>query len=174
MGQSDKKRSTGRAETTWSGAKEVAETLPPSLSHLSIFLFLYLWSHVLRDNLFAICYWMYASQWNRVCACLCVWGWIFIYVNGYKAISTFYFVKIFTFAIQHWGFFGEEDWPWANIFANIPLFCMWDAATAWLDEQCVGPCLGSEPTNSGPLKWSAWTTTVPPGQPSALCFFNVA
>ena len=21
---------------------------------------------------------------------------------------------------------------------NLPLFCMWDAATAWLDEQCVG------------------------------------
>ena len=36
------------------------------------------------------------------------------------------------------GFFvGEEDWPWANIYANLPLFCMWGAATAWLDERCI-------------------------------------
>lgn len=26
--------------------------------------------------------------------------------------------------------FGEEDCPWANIFASLPLFGMWDAATA--------------------------------------------
>ena len=32
--------------------------------------------------------------------------------------------------------FGEEDSPWANICANLPLFCMWVTATAWLDECC--------------------------------------
>ena len=35
-------------------------------------------------------------------------------------------------------FFGEEDWPWANVYASLPLFCMWDTTTAWLDEWCVG------------------------------------
>ena len=29
----------------------------------------------------------------------------------------------------------EEDWPRANTCANLPLFCMWDAATAWLMSQ---------------------------------------
>ena len=29
------------------------------------------------------------------------------------------------------------------------LFCVWDTATAWLDEQCVGPHSGSEPVNPG-------------------------
>ena len=41
--------------------------------------------------------------------------------------------------------FGGEDLPWANICASLPLFYMWDAATAWLDERCVGPHLRSEP-----------------------------
>ena len=55
-----------------------------------------------------------------------------------------------------WHFFFfccEEDWPWANICANIPLFCMWDVATAW----CVGPHLESETANSVPPKWSTQT-----------------
>ena len=43
--------------------------------------------------------------------------------------------------------FGEEDWSWANICANLPLFCLWDATTAWLDEQYVGPQLVSKPVN---------------------------
>ena len=30
-------------------------------------------------------------------------------------------------------------------------------AKAWLDNQCVGPCQGSEPANPGPLKWSVRT-----------------
>ena len=28
--------------------------------------------------------------------------------------------------------FGEEDLPWANICANLPLFCLWVTSTAWL------------------------------------------
>ena len=49
----------------------------------------------------------------------------------------------------------EEDWPWENIccqsssfclrkivtelniYTNLPLFCMWDTAKAWLDEVCT-------------------------------------
>ena len=31
---------------------------------------------------------------------------------------------------------------------------MWDALTAWLDEQCVGPHLGSESANPGRPKQS--------------------
>ena len=67
--------------------------------------------------------------------------------------------------------FGKEDWPWANICANLPLFLeedcswanicanlplfrMWDSPIAWLNDQCVGPCPGSKPTNLGPPKCS--------------------
>ena len=53
--------------------------------------------------------------------------------------------------------FAEEDWPWANTRAHFPLLYMWDAATAWLDEQCVGPHLGSEPENPGPPKRNVGT-----------------
>ena len=49
---------------------------------------------------------------------------------------------------------SEEDWPWANICANLPLFCTWDTVTAWLDERCVSPCPGSEPSNPGLPKQS--------------------
>ena len=31
----------------------------------------------------------------------------------------------------------------------IFLYFIWDTATAWLDKQCVGACLGSEPVNPG-------------------------
>ena len=34
----------------------------------------------------------------------------------------------------------DEDWPWADICASLPLFCMWGATTAWLDEWCVDVC----------------------------------
>ena len=54
--------------------------------------------------------------------------------------------------------FAEEDCPWANICAHLPLFCMWDATRAWLDEQHVGPGPGSKPVNPGPSKQSAWTS----------------
>ena len=60
----------------------------------------------------------------------------------------------------------EEDWPWANICASPPLFCMWDTATAWLDEWCVGLCLGSEPAKPClPKAEHANLTTTPLGQP---------
>ena len=35
-------------------------------------------------------------------------------------------------------FFCEEDWPWANIGANLPVFCMWDATRAWRNEWRIG------------------------------------
>ena len=54
-------------------------------------------------------------------------------------------------------FFGEEDCPWANICSNLSLFCIWDATTAQLDEQCLGLLLGSKPVNSGLLKQSTQT-----------------
>ena len=48
---------------------------------------------------------------------------------------------------------------------------MWDAATAWLDEQCVGPQLGSEPVNPGmPEVECANLTTMPLGQPQHIFF----
>ena len=56
---------------------------------------------------------------------------------------------------------GEEDCPWANICANLPLFCMWDAATAWLDEQYVDPHPGCELVNPKLPKQSTNSTTLP-------------
>ena len=47
--------------------------------------------------------------------------------------------KLFNF------FFAEEDSPWANTYASLPLFCMWVAATAWALTSGVGPYLGTEP-----------------------------
>ena len=63
---------------------------------------------------------------------------------------------------------------WANICASLPPFCTWDTTTAWLDEWCVGPHLGSEPTNPGPPKQSTNLTTMPLGWPvSWLFFYNI-
>ena len=45
---------------------------------------------------------------------------------------------------------------------------MWDAATAWLDEWCVGPRPGSEPANMG---LHTKLTTTPLGRPHGR-FFN--
>ena len=73
--------------------------------------------------------------------------------------------------------FGEEDWPRANISCQSHFFSpssspsaelyilvvsfssssTWDAATAWLDEQCIGPIPRSELVNHEPLKQSTWT-----------------
>ena len=38
--------------------------------------------------------------------------------------------------MYYYYYFCKEDWPWANICANLPLFCKWDAATAQLDKRC--------------------------------------
>ena len=61
--------------------------------------------------------------------------------------------------------FGEEDWPRTNIYARLPLFCTWDATTAWLDKLCVGPHPGPEPANPRPPTQSMSLTAVPLGQP---------
>ena len=53
---------------------------------------------------------------------------------------------------DHFFFPAEEDSPWANICANLPLFfSMWVVTTAWLLTSGVDPCLGTEPR---PLKGS--------------------
>ena len=42
----------------------------------------------------------------------------------------------------------EEDWPSANIYISLPLFCMCVTSTAWLDSvECL--CPGSKPGNPG-------------------------
>ena len=43
---------------------------------------------------------------------------------------------------------------------SVPIFLyfyMWDATTAWLNEWCVGPHLGSGLANPGPPKWGIQT-----------------
>ena len=46
----------------------------------------------------------------------------------------------------------REIAPELTSVANLPLFCMWDNSTAWLDEQCVGLFPGSESMDPG--HWS--------------------
>ena len=57
--------------------------------------------------------------------------------------------------------------------ANLPLFCMWDATTAWLDERCVGLCLGSKPTNPWLPKQSLQTEPLHHRAGPSLKIFNV-
>ena len=54
-----------------------------------------------------------------------------------QSTSRHLFVMMMMMMMMMMIIFGEEDCPRANICANLPLFCMWDSATAWLDEQCV-------------------------------------
>ena len=51
-------------------------------------------------------------------------------------------------------FLARKIGPELTSVANLSLFCVWDATTAWLDEQCVGLCLRSEPAKSRLLKQS--------------------
>ena len=76
--------------------------------------------------------------------------------------------------------FGEEDWPWAkiccqsfsfcwrktcwaNICAHLPPFCIWDTATAWLDEWCVSPhsIWTHEPRATGTERANLTTVSAP-------------
>ena len=59
--------------------------------------------------------------------------------------------------VHNFFYYGEEDRLLANICRNLPPFCMWDASTAWLDEQCVGPHPGSKWANLRPPTWSTQT-----------------
>ena len=75
----------------------------------------------------------------------------------------FLLLLLLTFFINY--FCGEEDSPWANICANLPLRYLWDASTAWL-RSGVGPHWGSDRVNLGLQSGVRWTlTTWPRGQP---------
>ena len=67
-------------------------------------------------------------------------------------------------------FFAEEDWPWGNIHAHLPLLYMWDAYHSMACQAVPCLLLGSEP---GELRATeaerAHLTAAPPGWP--LRFF---
>ena len=50
-------------------------------------------------------------------------------------------------------FFVRKIGPELTSVTNLPLFCMWDATTAWFDERCGGLHQGSEPPNPRPPEW---------------------
>ena len=60
--------------------------------------------------------------------------------------------------------FAEEDWPWANICAHLPLLYMWDAyhIMAYQAMPCLHP--GSALVNSWPLS---------PLLDASCCFINM-
>ena len=62
-------------------------------------------------------------------------------------------------------FICEEDSPSANICANLPLLCMWDATTTWLMSG-RGPHPGSELMNPGRLSRVHGTLAMPPWGPA--------
>ena len=49
---------------------------------------------------------------------------------------------------------------------------MWVAATVWLDKQCAGPCLGSEPMNWATEVDPVNLITMPPGWPLETMFLR--
>ena len=68
------------------------------------------------------------------------------------------------------GVVSEEDCPWANICASLPLFCKWDSTIAQLDEWDVSPHPGSKPVNPGPLKQNAQVSHYADGHPETPHF----
>ena len=76
---------------------------------------------------------------------------IFFLLNYFVLFGSFIFFLFLFF------FFAEDDSPWANIHANLSLFCIWVTTTAWKLTSGIVPCLWSEPR---PQKWNAlnWTT----------------
>ena len=56
--------------------------------------------------------------------------------------ALFYVQFVFSFLCF---FFPEEDSLWADICANLPLFCLWVAVIAWQPASGVCLCPGSEP-----------------------------
>ena len=68
--------------------------------------------------------------------------------------------------------FAEEDWPWANIWAHLPLLYMQDTCHSMACQ--VMPCLhpGSKPLNSKPERGNL--TAVPPGRPTSLAFLFIS
>ena len=65
----------------------------------------------------------------------------------------------------------EEDLPWANTHANLPLLRMWVATTTWPPLSRVDPCPGMEPRL---LKQSTPNlTTRPLGLPHKILFLTI-
>ena len=79
----------------------------------------------------------------------------------YNIIRYIIKIDLFCLTLIIYLFFAEEDSPWANICANLPLLCMWVAATTWLRTSGIGPC----------LKWSVLNLTTRPGH-YFIIFFN--
>ena len=99
--------------------------------------------------------WVANSGKTQLSACrlrdLCLMTWSFYSILSKQRVLfvplPFYFFS-YVFCLFVYLFLDEEDSPWTNICANLPLFCMWDASTAWLMSG-VGPLPGSEPVNPG-------------------------
>ena len=71
---------------------------------------------------------------------------LFIYVRKIGPELTF---------VANLPLYAWEDYPWANIRANLPLFYMWDAATAWLERQCWAHAWDPNTWTPGcPGRWS--------------------
>ena len=110
-------------------------------------------------------YWMISSlnhiaiKWTILLQIWLIWKANLIFKTGSLFVSLFSPSLSHTHIQAHAGFlslsfFGEENRPWVNICASLPVFCMWVAASAGLDEWCVGPCPGSKAVNPRPLKWN--------------------
>ena len=104
--------------------------------------------------------------------------------SGFRILAGYiYFLKIFYFlfiflrkinpeltSFANPPLFAEEDWPWANICAHLPLLYMWDAyySMACQAMLCLHP--GSDQQTRAAKAECAHLTAVPPGQPLAGYF----
>ena len=73
----------------------------------------------------------------------------------------------FFFFLSPLFFFAEEDLPWANICANLAVFCMRVTTTAWLLISGIGLRPGTKPR---PLKRGVPNLTTRPWGWSEKCF----
>ena len=53
--------------------------------------------------------------------------------------------------------FAEEDWPWANIHAHLPLLYTWDTCDSMACQAVPRPHPESEAANPGPWNWNVCT-----------------
>ena len=97
------------------------------------------------------------------------WFWLsfhYIYLSPFVLKLDSYFIYLFIFFLRkispelrsaNTPLFAEEDWPWANIRAHLPLFYMWDTCHSMAFWVVPCPHLGSEKANPGPPKQNVHT-----------------
>ena len=131
-----------------------------SPSHSSLWRFCFSWRSEIP--------WWHALVWASFHSLIRVFGriqvlqfWEILFDN----LRLIFFVLILEFLVVKVFYFWWGRWPWADICANLPLFCMWDADTAWLDEWCRSAAAIQTHKSQVAIAECVDLTTMPPGRP---------